>query len=663
MAATSEAKIASLYSELDRFQKNGDYQKALNTVNKILKEARNDETAFKCKVVCLIQLSQFQQAFKEIVNNPSFASALVFEKAYCQYRLNKINEALSTINAVSEPSQKLKELKGQVLYRLEQYGKCLDVYKDLIKNTSDDFDEERETNLSAVVAAMQLWEGQSTEDLGLKDDTFELCYNKACLVLGQGDYTEALKLLERAEQLCKESLEDDPDMTEEEIEAELGSVRVQKGYILQLQGKTDDAMKIYNQVVKLRPDDIGLMAVASNNIVSLNKDQNVFDSKKKIKATISDNLNHKLSVQQRSAMACNRCLIMVYTNQYDQCRKLLKNIKDKDKESDMPCLLEAALLCREKQYQKAMKLLEEYSNSKEDVSIALTLTRAQIYLMQGNIGQACDVLQSLGDNKHRPGIVSTLVALYANMENTEGAIEALDKAVDWYKSQGGSQSELHTLLRENTNFKIRHGQSEAATSLLEDLRQANPGDIRTLAQLISAYSKFDPKRAQELSQELPPVQEFSGNIDVDTLENTPIFMATRAMKKGAPKNEPAAGDAKKEAEITKKKRKRKKIRYMPKYYDPAVTPDPERWLPIRERSTYKAKRKNKKAGIGKGTQGATAGPNDMDASSIPNSPQAGKPSPKPSSSSGASVPPRQQKPTQATKKKQQAREKEEGGGW
>ncbi len=42
------------------------------------------------------------------------------------------------------------------------------------------------------------------------------------------------------------------DMTEEEIEAELGSVRVQRAYILQLQGKTDEAMKIYNQVVKLR---------------------------------------------------------------------------------------------------------------------------------------------------------------------------------------------------------------------------------------------------------------------------------------------------------------------------------------------------------------------------------------------------------------------------
>ena len=52
------------------------------------------------------------------------------------------------------------------------------------------------------------------------------------------------------------------------------------------------------------------------------------------------------------------------------------------------------------------------------------------------MGHACDVLQTLGDNKHRPGVVSTLVALFTNMENTDDAVEVLDQAVDWYKSQG-----------------------------------------------------------------------------------------------------------------------------------------------------------------------------------------------------------------------------------
>ncbi|KAH3903471.1 uncharacterized protein SCODWIG_01270 [Saccharomycodes ludwigii] len=59
----------------------------------------------------------------------------------------------------------------------------------------------------------------------------------------------------------------------------------------------------------------------------------------------------------------------------------------------------------------------------------------------------------------------------------------------------------------------------------------------------------------------------------------------------------------------KKKRKQKKISYMlkkskrlPKNYDPNVKPDPERWLPLRDRSSYKPSKKEKKLGI-KRTQG------------------------------------------------------------
>lgn len=39
-----------------------------------------------------------------------------------------------------------------------------------------------------------------------------------------------------------------------------------------------------------------------------------------------------------------------------------------------------------------------------------------------------------------------------------------------------------------------------------------------------------------------------------------------------------------------------------------MTPDPERWLPMRERSYYRGRKKGKKKDqIGKGTQGATVG--------------------------------------------------------
>lgn len=47
---------------------------------------------------------------------------LAFEKAYCEYRLNKVNEAYDTICTVTDPQPDLRilELKAQILYRLER---------------------------------------------------------------------------------------------------------------------------------------------------------------------------------------------------------------------------------------------------------------------------------------------------------------------------------------------------------------------------------------------------------------------------------------------------------------------------------------------------------------------------------------------------------------
>lgn len=47
--------------------------------------------------------------------------AFTFEKAYCLYRLNRPVEALQVINEEPNPAQSFKELKSQILYKLEKY--------------------------------------------------------------------------------------------------------------------------------------------------------------------------------------------------------------------------------------------------------------------------------------------------------------------------------------------------------------------------------------------------------------------------------------------------------------------------------------------------------------------------------------------------------------
>lgn len=123
----------------------------------VLNVTPEDATASHCKVVCLIQTSKFQEAVQFIERFK--LNDLVFEKAYCEYRLNVPEKALKTINSanLSNPlPPNIKELLAQVLYRLERFDECFDVYRDIIKNSDDDYDDERTTNLSAVVANLAI---------------------------------------------------------------------------------------------------------------------------------------------------------------------------------------------------------------------------------------------------------------------------------------------------------------------------------------------------------------------------------------------------------------------------------------------------------------------------------------------------------------------------
>lgn len=77
---------------------------------------------------------------------------LIFEKSYCFYRANKSDEALKTIDGYAgEPNFFVKELKAQILYRLERYMDAVATYQEIIKNVDDEYEDERYTNLSAAM--------------------------------------------------------------------------------------------------------------------------------------------------------------------------------------------------------------------------------------------------------------------------------------------------------------------------------------------------------------------------------------------------------------------------------------------------------------------------------------------------------------------------------
>lgn len=150
---------------------------------------------------------------------------------------------------------------------------------------------------------------------------------------------------------------------------------------------------------------------------------------------------------------------------------------------------------------------------------------------------------------------------------------------------------------------------QQAVKYLEKIIAVNGKNPKITSLLINAYSQFDATKAQRLNwlkrkiyskynsfvfslqNELPSIEEILSSVDIEHLETKNWSLGMKYVKKS--KDTPKAPE---------KKKKNRKKKILPKNYNANEQPDPERWLPRYERSTYR-KKKDKKGAL-KGTQGA-----------------------------------------------------------
>uniref|UniRef100_A0A4W3IFZ0 Signal recognition particle 72 n=1 Tax=Callorhinchus milii TaxID=7868 RepID=A0A4W3IFZ0_CALMI len=241
----------------------------------------------------------------------------------------------------------------------------------------------------------------------------------------------------------------------------------------------------------------------------------------------------------------------------EQCRKLTLSLQKQNPGTPLPVLIQAAQLCREKQHMKASQLLQEFLQQHPENTVEIKMTVAQLYLVQGHVTKACDILRSIEEKQNKPGMVSALVTMYSHEEDIDSAIDIFSQAIQWYeKHEANSPSHL-LLVREAANFKLKYGRQKEAISDLEQLWRQNPKDIWTLAQLISAYSLVDPEKAKTLSKHLPSPEAMSFKVDVDALESS--HGATYIRKKAAKVAGEIQVKEQGQGDVKKKKKKKKGI--------------------------------------------------------------------------------------------------------
>ncbi|KAK3443283.1 hypothetical protein EUGRSUZ_B03455 [Eucalyptus grandis] len=541
--------IEDLFASLNKHIQRSEYKQAVKVANQVLGIAPGDEDAIRCKVVALIKSDSIEDALTTIQSAKNLPIDFSFFKAYCLYRQNKLDEALDSIKS-KERSTPTMLLESQILYRQGKVDACADIYQKLQKSNM----ESLEVNaIASLVVA-----GRASEVQGILDafrvkatSSFELAYNTACSLIDREKHLDAEQLLLSARRIGQETLLEE-NLDADEVEIELSPIAVQLAYVQQIFGRRQEAIEAYTGIITRNLSDESSLAVAVNNLVALKGPKEVSDGLRKIdrlkdKDAQNFQLSHtvelKLLRKQREAIYTNRVLLLLHANKMDQAREIVACLPDMFPNSVTPILLQAAVLVRENKAGKAEEILGQFAEKFPDKSKTVLLARAQVAAAAG-----------------------------------------------------------HPLVAAESLSKIPDIQQQEAARLYEELVKSH-GSVEAMAGLITTVARVDIGKAEAYEKKLKPLPGLKG-INVESLEKTSgAKQDESSLRRGLAE----AHEESKSKEKTKKKRKRKP-RY-PKGFDPAhpgPPPDPERWLPKRERSSYRPKRKDKRAAQVRGSQGAVA---------------------------------------------------------
>jgi len=600
------ADIYALFKELDSHIKDQDYKNALKTADKILAVDTHDQDAILCKGQCLIQLGEYEEALKVLEKDH------VFERSYCLYNLKKYNESLQLLNGVENPKpNRVLELTAQVYYRMENYEASTKVYQELLyKNKVES--PELKANLV----------GAYTQSTSIKDDTiittnseptsYEFAYNAACYYISVGNFDRAQTLLKNALSVGERQLKED-GLNEKEIQNELAAVQAQFAFLVQ-QKDGPQATQLYHDLLNLKPTDLSVVAVVNNNLIALNKNHDLFDSLKKIKNLSSDEINAKLTPAQRKMIGFNHCLILAHANKLDQCQALVKSFQEEyPKSAEEFALIAIAATSKKKKIDETLEKLEKLQ-AENPASVPVLLSRAQILLDLGRSEAACAALETLpSEVLFSAAVVSTLSALYASLQRSELAddiIARYSEKLNFSAKNSPLDAEvLAKILPKIGAFKLKQKSFSEAAAIYKKIFEIQNNN-ESLAAYIFALSYLDPLAAEKLAGKLS-IQGIP-EVNAEALENlqAPKLKASIISEDSA-KSAPVEDKKKEKKKI--KRRKKKKIR-LPKNYDPNAAPDTERWLPKKERSSFR--RKGKKAEKDK-IKGTTQGSASMAPIALP----------------------------------------------
>ncbi|SPN98853.1 related to signal recognition particle 72 kDa protein [Cephalotrichum gorgonifer] len=585
-----------------------DHEEILNTATAALKSSPTDVNLRYAQVVALLKLDRFDDALRAIETaGADLQQTCGLERAYALYKTGKLAEAREVLRpAVSAKLRGALHLDAQVAYRDERFDDAYAVIGELL-DLPDEDDEEHDLriNISATAAQISSECGNvpnSVLDDDEDPDTFELAYNAACLALARGHFVKGVRLLTLATRLCDAS----EDLSDEEKQAEMVPILVQQAYAYSRMDMRKEAHDVYQSIdSSLSPDPESALLRGINSALLASDGANPFLLERIVSELLT--LGHKVKLFGHQRALLNQ-LKQTLSLQCQKFSGVEKRTVAKAAPSIAPSnthlgVLNVAAATQLASGKPALARCQELLQ-KRPLDTGLVLTAVQLAVRERNLGLASSVLQTFLDTLERaddpesrkvrysPGLVALVVALHRAQGKERSVFAELSQVAAHARD---SDEDLPESLLRGAGLELikshRIDEVQLASPAFESILERSPSDDVAAAGLIASSGKLESEVPSALSGKLPPVDELVSGVDVEALLDGGVVgsSATTQLKR-----KPAE-----EAERPASKRRRR----VPKNAEPGKEPDPERWLPLRDRTSYRPRGKKGKKKALDSTQG------------------------------------------------------------
>ncbi|KAJ5833021.1 hypothetical protein N7474_001332 [Penicillium riverlandense] len=598
-----------------------DDEEVLRSCNAALAKSKTDLNAQHVKAVALLKLDRYEDSLRVFASaGDALKERASLEYAYALYKCGKLDEAAEAV-ARSGAGRGASHLDAQVSYRAEKFRRTAEIYNTLSQGRETFSNEANDLSINSWATDAQLhWKGESgsarharlsREDL----ESFETVYNAACANIAKGDFKPGELLIKRAKEICRTSEE----LAPEDKAAELVPIAIQHLYVLLRQGKTEEAESVLQEIAVDNVSELSTKRIAQNNIVLARQTTvNPYILYKALHDTPDAINNDRPFEFQNNILVGNSHAADLLVQKYDgMIRSTAKTLSRSPYPSTAAItnLLSVYNAAAHAQGQTGAPALKQILSllERRPKDLGLLLTVVQLYVSAGNTTSAIAVMErslhSLEDSiaeadqeaRFNPGLLSVLVSLY-QLEGRKVQIRsALAQAATYWRSK----PEPPVSLLRAAAASLLHSEDRAdlatAGDLFHSLHKQDPSDRVAIAGYVASQATLDYSQVESQLDRLPAVADLIGDIDVSTLESAGIAPSASSAAAAAA----AFAGARKRAAADKEGRASKRVRKsrLPKDYDPAKKPDPERWLPLRDRSSYRPKGRKGKQRAAERTQG------------------------------------------------------------